>query len=284
MPVLAAVLAIGLLSGLDGAVKAVAADHPIPQVVALRFGFGVALSLVLALAVRAPLPGRGGFRRAAVRGLAILGTTGLFFTALTRLPLAEAIAITFISPFMMVLASRVLLGEPITGRSIVAIGIGFAGVLFMLAGNMASGIGGDPVGYALAISASLTYAVAIVLTRRDSGSDPVVTLVLAQNVIVALAALPVGLSTWVTPDLDGWLLFFLAGLLGTAGHVILAFAYSRAPATRLAPLEYTAFLWAAGLGWVFWNEIPTLATLVGAGLIIAAAITTSPAPAPVDGS
>jgi S-adenosylmethionine uptake transporter len=218
-----------------------------------------------------------------VRAIAILGTAGLFFTALTRLPLAEAVVITFVSPFLMVLVSRVLLGEPVTARATAAIAVGFGGVVLMMAGNVSAGVGGDPLGYAAALAACLTYAVAIVLTRRDSGSEPVVSLVLTQNIVVTLAALPFGLSVWVPPDRSGALLFLLAGVLGTIGHIVLAWAYARAPATRLAPLEYTAFLWAAALGWMLWGEVPTLATMIGGALIIAAALTASTGSRPVVG-
>jgi S-adenosylmethionine uptake transporter len=283
MPVLAAVIGIALLSGLDGAIKGLTAQHAVPQVVALRFAIGAGLSLALALVLRSALPDRASFRRAAVRGVAILLTTILFFTTLTRLPLAEAVAITFVAPFLMVLVSRVLLGEPITRQAIGAIVVGFTGVLFMLAGNFHAGVGGDPLGYALGLAAALTYSVSIVLTRRDTGAESVVTLVLAQNIVVALAALPFGLMSWATPDPDGLLLFVLAGALGTAGHLVLAWAYSRAPATRLAPLEYTAFLWAAALGWAVWDEVPTIATVVGAAMIVAAAVRASTVPPPIDG-
>jgi S-adenosylmethionine uptake transporter len=281
--VIAAVGAIGVLSGLDATVKALTADYPVPQVVAVRFAVGVVAALLWALATRTPMPTRLGFRRAAVRAIAILGTAGLFFTALTRLPLAEAVVITFVSPFLMVLVSRVLLGEPVTARATAAIAVGFGGVVLMMAGNVSAGVGGDPLGYAAALAACLTYAVAIVLTRRDSGSEPVVSLVLTQNIVVTLAALPFGLSVWVPPDRSGALLFLLAGVLGTIGHIVLAWAYARAPATRLAPLEYTAFLWAAALGWMLWGEVPTLATMIGGALIIAAALTASTGSRPVVG-
>ena len=91
---------------------------------------------------------------------------------------------------------------------------------------------------------------------------------------------PLGLWVWVPPtpvDL-GW--FAAVGLLGTAGHVALAWAYGRAQASRLGAIEYTAFVWAAGIGLLFFGEVPSLATLAGAALIIVGAVVAARAERP----
>lgn len=269
-PVIAGLAGIAILSIMDAAIKGATGHHAITQVVLLRFAFGAAILAAYAIVTGAPWPTLETFRRAAVRAVFIYGTGMLFFTTLTLLPLVEAVAITFTSPFFMVIVSRVLLGEPLRARSMMAVLIGFLGVLVMLGGRLADLGGGDPFGYVTGLGASVTYAVAMILTRRHSGQDGVVSLVMAQNFAVILLALPAGALTWTALSQDSLLLFILAGFLGTVGHLILAWAYSNAPASRLAPLEYTAFLWAAGLGAFFFQEIPTLATIAGAGLIVAA--------------
>ncbi|HUG63218.1 MAG TPA: DMT family transporter, partial [Methylomirabilota bacterium] len=192
MPAIAAFVGIGVLCLMDAVIKEAAAQYPVGQVVALRFVAGTIVTFAWVIVARAPLPTRGGFRRALVRGTAILATSLLFYKTLVLLPLAEAVAITFVSPFMMLIVSRLLIGEPVTRRAVVAIAVGFCGVLVMLSGRLADGGGGDPMGYLTGLGASVTYAVAMVLTRRDSTRDAVAPLVLAQNVSVAVLAAPFG--------------------------------------------------------------------------------------------
>ncbi len=113
----------------------------------------------------------------------------------------------------------------------------------------------------------------MILMRRDTGHDGVVALVFAQNLSAFLVTIPVGVATWVAPSTATVVLFAAAGLLGTAGHLAMAFAYGRAPASRLAPLEYTAsFLWASAFGLAFFGEIPSPWTLAGAALIVGACL------------
>jgi drug/metabolite transporter (DMT)-like permease len=274
MPVVAAIAAIGSLSVMDAVIKEVAYLHAVPQVVFLRYAFGMVAVLAWAAATRSRWPSRQAFRRAGVRAVAILCTAVLFFWTLTLLPLAEAVAITFTSPFLMVIISRIMLGEPITRRALVAIAVGFAGVLIMLAGRLQDVGGGDPLGYLTGLGASVSYALTMVLTRSHAGHDEVVPLVAAQNIAAAAIAAPVGIATWTTPDMAGLVFFVAAGVLGTVGHLTLAWAYSNAPATRLAPLEFTGFLWAVVLGMAFFAEVPTPATFAGAALIVAACLAT----------
>ena len=273
-PVLAAVLGIGILCGLDAVVKAATETYPAGQVVAFRFLVGAFVALAWGMMSGAQMPTRDSFRRATVRAAVILATTLMFFTSLTLLPLAEAIAASLVSPFMMLLVSRVLLGEPIPPRALVAIAIGFSGVVVMLGGNVANG-GGNLLGYALVLCSALTYAIAMILTRRDTGKDPILALVLSQNVVLTIGAAPFAAIGWVTPDLHGGLLFLAAGTLGTVGHLIFAWAYKHAPASRLAPLEYTSFIWAVLYGFVLFSEVPSLATIAGAALIVAGCLMTA---------
>ena len=269
-PVFAGIAAIAVLSVMDAVIKQVSGAHDTSQVVLLRYLFGSIAAVAWVVVARPRLPTRGTFRRAGVRAVFILATAWLFFKTLTLLPLAEAVAITFTAPFFMVAVSKLLLGEPVGKRAVAAIAVGFSGVLVMLGGRLQSDVGGDPVGYLTGLGASVTYAIATVMTRRDSGHDPVAWMVLAQNAMAATLSAPVGALVWTAPSAENWLLFGVAGLLGTAGHLGFAWAYSNAPASRLAPLEYTTFLWAGLIGAVFFAEIPTVATLAGAGLIVAA--------------
>lgn len=274
LPVMAAVFAVAVLSTMDAAIKAVSLAHPTGQVVFLRYLAGlIALSLLMLLPA-AGRPTLGTFQRAAVRALFILSTAFLFFKTLTLLPLAEAVAVSFTAPFFMVFAARILLKEAVPSSAWLAICIGFLGVVVMLVGRLSSGeaVGGDPFGYVTGIACSVTYAIAMVMTRKDSGRDTVLALVLAQNASAALFSLPVALWVWTPPAPDALILFAVIGALGTAGHLAFAWAYAHAPTARLAPIEYTGFLWAGVFGAVFFGELPTVWTLVGAALIVGACL------------
>ena len=102
--------------------------------------------------------------------------------------------------------------------------------------------------------------------------DPLATIVFLQNGFAMLLIAPFALAIWIPPTWPqlGW--FAVIGLLGTAGHVALAWAYRHADASRLGAIEYTAFLWAVALGFVFFGEVPSAATFAGAALIIAGAL------------
>jgi len=244
MPMFAAIAAVAVLSIMDAVIKEAGARLDTPQVVMLRYAFGLLAVLPIALSGRVALPTRGTFRRASLRVAFTISTAFLFFKTLTLLPLAEAVAITFTAPFFMLLASRILLGEAMPPKALSAIAVGFVGVVVMVIGR-----GGF-----------------------DEGHDPVVALVLAQNLTAFLASVPFGLAVWTTPSAETVWLFVAAGALGTAGHLCFAFAYGRAPASRLAPLEYTAFLWATVFGAMFFGEVPSAWTLAGAALIVGACL------------
>ena len=102
--------------------------------------------------------------------------------------------------------------------------------------------------------------------------DPLATIVLLQNGFAMLLVAPFARRSGSRLSWPQLLWFALIGLLGTAGHFALAWAYRHADASRLGAIEYTAFLWAVALGLVFFGEVPSLATLAGAALIIAGAL------------
>ena len=110
----------------------------------------------------------------------------------------------------------------------------------------------------------------MVLMRQQSAKDNTITIVTVSNVLAFLIVTPVMALQWQPVAGFHAAIFGLAGLLGTLGHLCLAWAYSRAHAGRLGVLEYTGFLWATGLGFLLFAEVPTAWTIGGAGLIIIA--------------
>ena len=272
-PVVVAGLGILFLSCMDAAMKAVSAAYPLSEVVGLRYATGTVFSVALFAATGGTLPGRTALLRNLFRAVVVLLTASCFFTAIARLPLAEAIALTFLAPLFLSLLGRLILSEPIPPRIVLGLVLGLTGVVVIGAGQrLEAAHAFDAIGIAAAVSCAFFYALSNVLVRKQSGSDSVYTIVALSNVFVLLLASPMMVSRWEAPSGPHVAIFVGAGLLGTCGHLCLAWAYARAPAGKLGILEYSAFVWASLLGFVFFAEIPTLQTLAGAAIIILACL------------
>lgn len=267
----AALLAVLLFSGLDALVKATTFGTPLAMVVFLRYAAGLIFSAGSAAAQGQLLPSRATFRRAIGRALAGLSCAVLFFGALKLLPLAQTVALTFTSPFFMVLISAAMIGDPVTRRSLFAAAFGFLGVVIMLSEKLSSQVG-SPLGFAMALASAVAYALSMIMARRDTAHDSVPQMILVQNLICAAVSLPFALY-WFQPLPAKTLLMFLAiGALGTGGNYAITWAYKHAPATLLGPFEFTALIWAVTFGLVFFAEVPSVYTLTGAAIIIGACI------------
>lgn len=282
--VLSAILAVSVFSGLDALIKAASIGTPLALVVFLRYAAGSVFAVGSAGLQHQLRIGWPTIRRALARSTANLATAVLFFGALKLMPLAQTVALTFTSPFFMVLISSVMLGDPITRRSMIATAIGFLGVVVMLAEKFASDAG-SPLGFGLALASALAYAFSIILSRRDTAHDSVPQMIVAQNLIVTFVTLPFAVYSYQPVSGVTLLLFVVIGAFGTVGQSAMAWAYKHAPATQLGPLEFTSLIWAVTFGFVFFSETPSVYTLVGAAIIIAACLTViQPAAKPSSGS
>ncbi|HET9336017.1 MAG TPA: DMT family transporter [Sphingomicrobium sp.] len=208
------------------------------------------------------------------RGVLGSGMAVLFFWGLARVPIAQAIALAFIAPLIALYLAAVVLKEEVGPRIIGASIIAFCGVIVILIGQAKADLGRDALIGSLAILASaVCYAINIILMRRQALAASPVEVGFFQSLIMAtclLLALPL-LGTRV-PPLDQVPMILLAAALATASLLLLSWAYARAEASYLATTEYTSFLWAALLGWIFFREQVSLYTLAGAALIVAGCI------------
>lgn len=267
----AALLAVFLFSGLDALVKAATYGTPLAMVVFLRYAAGLIFSAGSAAAQSQLRPTWPTVRRALGRSLAGLSCAALFFGALKLLPLAQTVALTFTSPFFMVLISAAMIGDPITRRALFAAAFGFLGVVVMLAEKLSSEAG-SPLGFAMALASAVAYALSMIMSRRDTAHDSVPQMILVQNAISAVVSLPFALY-WFQPIPGETLMMFLAiGALGTGGNYAITWAYKHAPATLLGPFEFTALIWAVTFGVIFFGEVPSAHTLVGAVIIVGACL------------
>ncbi len=207
------------------------------------------------------------------RGVVIAISASLFFWCISVLPLAELITICFLAPLLVPFVARMVLGEKIRPRSMMAGAVGFAGVLL-------ASMGGEAVeldrmrmlGIAGALGSAVTYALSITLLRGRAGKDgPAVIGVLASVIPGAIVAIP-AIVTGEIPPASDIPAFIALGGLAAAGMWFFSLAYAKAEAQMLAPLEYTALIWAALVGYVFFAEVPRPQVWVGAVVIIGACL------------
>ncbi len=272
-----AIAGIALLSAMDAIIKGVAARYPVAEVAFMRFAVG---TLVMAGLLAIARPGRPSRETLVVNGgraILVVATATSFFYALSTLPLAETLALAFLAPVFIAVFGAIILGERIDRRIAGALAAGFAGMLVIVSAKAGGGtLGGTALSGAIAaVLSAVTYALSMVLLRARAAKDPVVTIVALQNGVPALILAVPAAFVWVPPSGADAALFLAVGGLGVAGHLLLARAFAKAPAARLAPLEYTGLVWAVLLGLAFFGEVPTLATLAGAALIVGGALAAS---------
>lgn len=270
-PLLLGALGIAVLCVMDALIKQAALTLAVPIVVCARYAFGLPFALLLWRARGAKPFSRTMLRFHAMRGAVIaLAATG-FFYGLTQLPLAETVTISFIAPLVIPFIAWALLGERPRRLSLIAGGIGFAGVLVAVSGGGTAAGGGDrTLGIAATLGSALAFAVAIVLLRARAASDGPARVNVVGSFFPFVATLPLALASGDAPAARDLPLLVAIGFLGTTGMSLYAAAYAKAQAQALAPLEYTALGWAALIGWFAFAERPQPTLFVGAAIIIAA--------------
>jgi S-adenosylmethionine uptake transporter len=269
LPYAAVLGAIALLSLMDAVMKGASLMIGAYSTLVVRSVFGLALATPLWLRAGTGWPAGPVVRLHLLRGVVVTGMSFTFFWGLTRLPLAEAIAISFTAPLVALYLAALLLGERVGKGAIAASLMGLVGVVVIAAGRMeGDGTPASGWGMAAVLLSSLLYALNLVLQRKQAlVARPAEVSAFHQAVVLLSLAL---FAPWFLerPGLDATLLSAAAAVLSVTGAMIFAWAYRRAETQALAPLEYSGFLWAALFGRLFFGEPVTLPTLAGAGLIV----------------
>lgn len=236
--------------------------------------------LVLVVSIIVPLKGWQIFKAKQpamqlLRGTVMLLATYSFFTALSYLPQAEATAINFLAPLLMLAAAPWVLREPARISRWIAAIVGFIGVLIIIRPD--SGL--HPVGVVFGLITACMFATQFIVTRKVAIDDAMTTLIWSGTVgaIITTLGLPWIFSAAV-PVLQGfslmdWLALFATGVFGALGHLLQIQAYQRAPASLLAPFVYLQIVSAAGLGWLIWGQFPDALTWLGIFIICGSGIT-----------
>jgi S-adenosylmethionine uptake transporter len=267
---LVALAAVGILSIMDALMKALVLALGIFAVSVWRSVVSVVTASALYLPRRLPWPSRPTLKIHMSRGALVTVMALLFFWGIARVPLAQAIALSFIAPLIALLLAVLFLGERIGARSIGGSLAAFSGVIVILLGQARGDLGPEAlVGSAAILASALCYAANIVMTRRlalaakplEMNFFQALTVMTLWALVVAVAGVP------QLPD-GQWSWIIAASLMSTAAALLFAWSYARAEASYLAVTEYSSFLWAAALGWIIFDENVTTYTLAGAVLIV----------------
>ena len=264
-----------LFALMSALVRYVSDVTPVGQVVFCRSFFAI-LPVVVIYAWRREL-------MAAVRtarpfghlGRGMISVAGMFFNfaALARLPIVDVTTITFASPLITVALSAWLLKERVRVYRWSAVVIGFCGVIVMLWPHLdlARYAGpentGAALGALLALLSAFTNAGSVVQTRRLTDTETTSSIVFYFSLLCAVGGLLTWPFGWIVPSWPQmWALIGL-GVLGGLSHILLTESYRYAPASLVAPLDYTALLWAFILGYWFFDELPTTTVYVGSAIV-----------------
>lgn len=245
-------------------------NHTIPLMMIVWFRYASATVLVLLMVN--PIGNPGVFRSSRpmiqlARAALLVASTFLNFLGLQTLQLADAVSIGFSLPLIVALMAGPFLGEWIGPRRLIAIAVGFMGVLVVTrpGANFQAAM-------LYNFGATLCYATYAILTRMIAAQDSwrTTTLYSAMSGLLLTPLLP---GAWVWPE-HGliWALLCLTGVFGGIGHWLMILAHQRAPAAILAPFVYTQIIWMTALGFLIFGDIPGPWTLVGGAIVIASGL------------
>lgn len=201
-----------------------------------------------------------------VRGFAGLASMYCFFYAIANLRLADALLLQYTMPLFIPFIEAVWLGEPLTARLAVPLGLGFLGVVIVL--NPGSSVFA-PAAF-VGLAAGALSAVAQTGIRRLTRTEPTVRIILYFATIATAASALALPFAWVTPSPRSWAIIAAMGLFATVGQVFLTKAYSYAPASQIGGFVYAGVLFGAFVDWFRLGALPAPSFFAGAALVIVA--------------
>ena len=284
-----AVIAILCFSVNDVLIKDLSSDYALHEVIFIRSVTG--LLCVIAFAFTLPET-RSYFRTTRpgmhlVRALCVVFANLTFFLGLAAMPLADAVAVFFISPTVIAVFSILFLGETVGPRRWGAIAVGLIGVIVVLRPGSAT----FELAALLPLAAAFGYAMLHILTRRMGGTERAVTMAMSIQLVFFIVSLGFGMvagggrfdvydhpsmeflfRAWVWPDVSSFAKMFVVGLTSAIGGLCISQAYRTTEAAFVAPFEYIAMPVSVLWGWLVFAEWPDNWTWVGISLIIASGL------------
>lgn len=261
--------AIFLFVCMDSVAKYAARTYDPLQVVWARYFFHMLLMVVFL----APSQGLKLIRTVKpklqiFRSVLLLGATVCFFTALKYVPLADAGAMGSTSPLFVTVLSVFILGEKVSFRRWSAVIVGFIGALIILR----PGLNAFHPAMLLVVGMSFFYASYQIATRKLAGVDGALT-TLFYTALVGTIAMSITVPFfWTMPDLEGWGMLAVIGLIGGVSHFIIIQAFSYTTASTAAPFSYSQLIWTAIFGYFIFGDLPDSFTIIGAAIIVASGL------------
>ena len=275
---------VGTFSLMDAAMKDLALSIGAYNAVMWRNTVGALLMGVLFVGTRQKWPPAHLLKMHLWRSIVVAVMAVSFFWSLTKLPLAEAIGLSFIAPVIALYLAAVMLKETIGKEAIWASLAGLGGVAIIMAGRLSGHYTMDHIwGAAAVLFSAVVFAYNLILARQQAQVAGPIEIAFFQNLFVALTLglaapwflQPIGMSD--APMVGA------SAALAVISLLLLSWAYARAEAQILIPVEYTAFVWAAFFGWLFFAEPVTWPVLLGTALIVGGSLIAARAkPVPVN--
>jgi drug/metabolite transporter (DMT)-like permease len=265
-----ATLGILCLTIMDAVIKSLAKDFSAFENMTFRHGVGIVCTGALFLVLRPGWPNLVQARKHALRSLIMLATGLMFFHALGKMPLAELFIYTFTAPFFVVLFGTFILKERLAKGTLIGIALGFSGMLaIFLTGQQSTSAPTSWDGQLAAVLSPVTYALAMVLLRSQASGEPVTRVIFMQSLIVCAVLIPlIGPSLPLPTSAQLWKIV-AAGVIGSAGNLLLTMGFARADASKVIVTEYTGLIWAALIGFAYFSEVPRAMVWIGGALVIA---------------
>jgi drug/metabolite transporter (DMT)-like permease len=192
----------------------------------------------------------------------------IYFVGLTMIQYAKVQALTFTTPLFTTLLAVLILRERIHARRITALAIGFLGALIVVR----PGIEALDTGSLLILTSALGWAGVILIVKRLTRTDSSITITAWMVVLMSPMALIPALFVWEWPTATEWGWLAAAGFAGTLGQLAVTQAFRVADTTAVMPIDFTKLIWASLLGFLIFEEIPSIWTWIGGIVIFAGAL------------
>ena len=262
----------------DAVAKMLGSSVPLGQVVLIRFAVQALILIPLVWATGRVWRMRGRVLRLTFLRtvLHILGIAAMF-TALKYLPLADAVAIVFVMPFMMLLLGKYVLNEEVGPRRLIACSVGFIGTLMVVQPSF-SEVGWPAL---LPVFVAANFSVFMLVTRQIAKETDPISLQAVSGVMAVVLMIPalwlgqrLGIEVAASHAPTGfeWSLLLGIGLLGTAAHLLMTWSLRYAPSATLAPMQYLEIPFATILGFAIFQDLPNPLATTGIAITMAAGI------------
>ncbi|UUV07195.1 DMT family transporter [Ruegeria sp. YS9] len=262
----------------DAMAKLLGETTPLGLLVTVRFAVQALILIPLVVMTGRPWRMRGRILRLTVIRtlLHIIGITAMF-SALQFLPLADAVAIAFVMPFIMLLLGRYVLGEEVGARRLVACIVGFIGTLLVIQPSFAE-VGLPAL---LPLIVAVVFALFMLVTRQIAKETDPISLQAVSGVMATVGLVPVlvigtSLGIWnlsaALPAADLYWLLIAIGVLGTVAHLLMTWSLRYAPSATLAPMQYLEIPVATLIGWAIFSDLPDGLAAVGIMITVAAGL------------